>query len=91
MRESPALDVLELLQRRGAILSYSDPHVPAFSLGGLDMASVAEREVGGDIDCAVITTNHTAFDYAPMPARFPLVVDTRNALKANKAANVLRL
>ena len=91
MRESPALDVMELLQRRGAVLSYTDPYVPSFAHGTLDLASVPEQAINGDVDCAVITTNHATFDYAALPARFPLVVDTRNALKGNAAANVFRL
>jgi len=90
MRESPALDVMELLHRRGAILSYTDPLVPVLEHGRLNLRSVAEKEVSG-IDCAVITTNHSVFDYASMPTRFPLVVDTRNALKGNGAENVFRL
>ena len=47
MRESPALDVIELLHRRGAILSYTDPHVPALEHGGLSLVSVPEREAAG--------------------------------------------
>ena len=92
MRESPALDVLELLHRRGAVLSYTDPHVPFLEHGELSMKSVPEDVAAGDtIDCVVICTNHTAFDYVAMPKRFPLVVDTRNALKNIQADNVFRL
>src|SRR5688500_11788442 len=90
MRESPALDILELLHRRGAELSYTDPHVPALKEGDLCLQSVAEDKVDG-IDCAVICTDHRAFNYAAMPKRFPLVVDTRNALKGNDAPNIFRL
>jgi UDP-N-acetyl-D-glucosamine dehydrogenase len=92
MRESPALDVLELLHRRGAILSYTDPHVPCLEHGELSLKSVPESAAASDgIDCAVICTNHSAFNYAEMPKRFPLVVDTRNALKNVQADNVFRL
>ena len=90
MRESPALDILELLHRRGAELSYTDPYVPALKEGDLCLQSVAEDEVDG-IDCAVICTDHRAFNYATMPKRFPLVVDTRNALKGHDAPNIFRL
>jgi UDP-N-acetyl-D-glucosamine dehydrogenase len=90
MRESPALDVMELLHRRGAILSYTDPFVPELDHGRFNMKSIPEKEVGS-IDCAVITTNHSVFDYASMLTRFPLIVDTRNALKGNGADNVFRL
>jgi UDP-N-acetyl-D-glucosamine dehydrogenase len=92
MRESPALDVLELLHRRGAVLSYTDPHVPFLEHGDLSLKSVPEGGAASDaIDCAVICTNHSVFNYGEMPKRFPLVVDTRNALKHVQADNVFRL
>jgi UDP-N-acetyl-D-glucosamine dehydrogenase len=92
MRESPALDVLELLHRRGAVLSYTDPHVPTLDHGELSLKSLTEAEAANDdIDCAVICTNHSLFDYAEMPKRFSLVVDTRNALKNVHADHVFRL
>jgi UDP-N-acetyl-D-glucosamine dehydrogenase len=91
MRESPALDILELLHRRGAELSYTDPHVPALDHGDLSLRSVSEDAVGTDVDCAVICTDHQVFDYASMVSRFPLVVDTRNALKGTTAPNLFRL
>ena len=90
MRESPALDILQLLHRRGAELSYTDPYVPSLQEGPVSLRSIAEDAVDG-IDCAVIATDHKAFDYAVMPQRFPLIVDTRNALKGNRANNIFRL
>jgi UDP-N-acetyl-D-glucosamine dehydrogenase len=90
MRESPALDVLELLERRGAELSYTDPHVPVLKHGELGLTSVAESEVK-DVDCVVICTDHQEFDFPSMVTRFPLVVDTRNALKGISADNLFRL
>ena len=90
MRESPALDILQLLHRRGAELSYTDPYVPSLKEGPLCLRSVAEDAVSG-VDCAVIATDHKAFNYANMPGRFPLVMDTRNALKGNPATNIFRL
>ncbi|MBI4886067.1 MAG: nucleotide sugar dehydrogenase [Acidobacteria bacterium] len=91
MRESPALDVLELLHRRGARLSYTDPFVPTLRHGDIDLRSIPEAEAGDGIDCAVICTNHRAFDYAEMVRRFPLIVDTRNALKGIEATHIHRL
>jgi UDP-N-acetyl-D-glucosamine dehydrogenase len=90
MRESPALDILQLLHRRGAELSYTDPYVALLKEGPVCLQSVAEDAVG-DIDCAVIATDHKVFNYAAMPERFPLVVDTRNALKGHTRSNVFRL
>jgi UDP-N-acetyl-D-glucosamine dehydrogenase len=90
MRESPALDVLELLHRRGAVLSYSDPYVPSLVHGEFRLKSVAEADVTA-ADCVVICTDHDAFNFASMLERFPLVVDTRNALKGFSAPNLFRL
>lgn len=91
MRESPALDVLELLHRRGAVLSYTDPFVPKLEHGELSLTSLPEAAAGEGIDCAVICTNHSRFDYPAMAKRFPVIVDTRNALKGISGENVFRL
>jgi len=90
MRESPALDVLELLNRRGASLSYTDPYVPTLQHLDLNLCSIAEEKVDG-VDCAIICTNHKVFDYDRMAKRFPLVVDTRNALKGMAGDHIFRL
>ena len=91
MRESPALDVLELLSRRGATLSYTDPFVPRLEHSSIDLVSVPEVQAGEGIDCAVICTNHHVFDYGGIVKRCPIVVDTRNALKGIEATHVFRL
>jgi len=91
MRESPALDILELLHRRGAALSYSDPYVPKVQHGDIKLCSVPEAQAGDGIDCAVICTNHKVFNYEAIVKQFPLVVDTRNALKGIQAGHVFRL
>jgi UDP-N-acetyl-D-glucosamine dehydrogenase len=91
MRESPALDVLELLHHRGATLSYTDPYVPKLEHGELKMCSVPEDKAGQGVDCAVICTNHRVFDYAAIVKRFPLIVDTRNALKGIDSPKIFRL
>jgi UDP-N-acetyl-D-glucosamine dehydrogenase len=91
MRESPALDVLELLHHRGSQLSYTDPYVPKLQHGGLSLCTVPEDKVPANVDCVVICTNHKVFDYQAMVKRFPLIVDTRNALKGIEAPNIFRL
>jgi UDP-N-acetyl-D-glucosamine dehydrogenase len=91
LRESPALDILELLHRRGAELSYTDPYVPVLHHAGLCLTSVPEAQAADGVDCAVICTDHRVFDYAAMPSRFPIVLDTRNALKHVRDGNVFRL
>jgi UDP-N-acetyl-D-glucosamine dehydrogenase len=90
MRESPALDVALLLERRGAQLSYSDPHVPALRLDGLHLEAKPE-EAAADADCVVIITDHSAFDYRRLVERSRLIVDTRNALKGVRSAKIVRL
>ena len=91
MRESPALDIIELLHHRGAQVSYTDPYVPAFSHAGLDLVSVPEAEMHKGSDVGVIVTDHKVFDYAAMVKNFPLIVDTRNALKGASKDTVFRL
>jgi UDP-N-acetyl-D-glucosamine dehydrogenase len=90
MRESPALDVMLLLQRRGARLSYSDPYVPRLQLDGIDLRAQPESIVG-EADCAVIITDHSAFDYRRIAGSARLIVDTRNALKGVNSSHIVRL
>src|SRR5271157_4346483 len=90
MRESPALDVMLLLKRRGAELTYSDPHVPAVRIDGLDVASTPQESAAA-ADCVVIVTDHSAFDYQALVDRARLVVDTRNALKGFSSNKIVRL
>lgn len=93
VRESPALDIMELVHRRGGIVSYSDPYVPELKHDGQTLTSIPLCEAAKDdgIDCAVIITDHRSFDYRCVVDGFPLIVDTRNALKDMKSENVFRL
>jgi UDP-N-acetyl-D-glucosamine dehydrogenase len=92
MRESPALDVIELLKRKGAKVSYTDPYVPVLHHGPVNMSSISiEDALKAGADCAVIITDHATFDYAAIAAKFPLIVDSRNALKGLKSPNVFPL
>ena len=92
IRESPALNVMRLLREKGAILSYSDPYVPAIREEGLCLDALPVRNgYLGDVDCAVILTDHHEFDYAAVVASVPQVVDTRNALRGIDDGNVIRL
>jgi UDP-N-acetyl-D-glucosamine dehydrogenase len=95
IRESPALDVLSLLQARGAVLSYSDPHVPALEgrlwHNGTDLEHVDLTAARPEAyDCIVIVTDHSRFDYDGLQRAAKVVVDTRNAI-ANAGPNVVRL
>jgi len=89
-RESPALDIMELLTHRGATVSYTDPFIPSVTQGTRRVEHVPFEQVGSHIDCAVIATDHTQFDYRRI-AQLPLVVDTRNALKSVDSPTIFRL
>ena len=91
LRESPALEVLELLAHRGATVSYTDPYVPEFKHASLDLKTVDEKKMHEGIDCGVIVTDHKIFDYPSMVKNFKLLVDTRNALKGFDGDNIFRL
>jgi len=87
IRESPALEILEMLERKGAHVSYADPFTPQLTLGSAKLSAVeASPEAIAEADCVLILTNHTSFNYATIADRAMLVVDTRNALKAHRRA-----
>jgi UDP-N-acetyl-D-glucosamine dehydrogenase len=91
-RESPAIDIARLLVQRGAIVSYSDPHVPEVDDHGFEMQATSEAvALDAGIDCAVIVTDHRAFDYDHLVQQAPLIVDTRNALKGRNHDHIFRL
>jgi UDP-N-acetyl-D-glucosamine dehydrogenase len=89
VRESPALDIIQLLERLGARLSYSDPHVPHLQFDSLELCSDDAAMVKAD--CVVIVTDHSGFDYKTLVERAPLIVDSRNALKGVISPKIVRL
>jgi UDP-N-acetyl-D-glucosamine dehydrogenase len=91
IRESPALDVIHLLTRRGARISYSDPFIPHLAVDGIDLCAEPVETAARAADCVVIITDHKAFNYAALVEQAPLIVDTRNALKAFRAEKIVRL
>ncbi len=81
IRESPALDVIRLLQQRSADVEYHDPHVPRFREDGVELVSLPlTAEILRRADCVVIVTDHTAIDYALVAREAALIVDTRHVL-----------
>ena len=90
LRESPALDVMLLLKRRGAKLTYSDPYVPKLHLDG-EVLHAQPDTLAAEADCAAIITDHSSFDYPRIAAQARLIVDTRNALKSVNFAHIVRL
>jgi UDP-N-acetyl-D-glucosamine dehydrogenase len=85
LRESPALDVIGLLQNKGARVEYHDPYVPIIRADGhhmkTEMRSVPDLMAAAKAaDCVVIVTNHKSYDYPGILEVAPCIVDTRNAL-----------
>ena len=85
-RESPSFKLMELLQSRGAILSYCDPHIPKLPpMRNFDVPRLASVEMSPDylasLDCTLISTDHSIFDWPMIVHYSQLVVDTRNATK----------
>ncbi|HEX3274166.1 MAG TPA: nucleotide sugar dehydrogenase [Gemmatimonadales bacterium] len=81
LRESPALDIIRLLEGQGARVSYHDPHVPAFEEDGHEFRSVPlDPATVAAADCVMIVTDHTAVDYHMIKRQAKLVVDTRHAM-----------
>ena len=90
VRESPALDIIHLLGKRGAQVVYSDPFVPEIRVEDHVMKRVPESGASA-ADCVVIITDHRGFDYKAMVANSKLIVDTRNALKGVTSPKIQRL
>jgi len=92
MRESPALDVIELLAKRGAEISYTDPWVLELRTDGHALKSIdLQKALDAHPDCVVICTDHSAFKYDALVQSGVVIVDTRNALKDRNASNIFRL
>ena len=98
MRESPAVEIIEMLQHAGAEVSYHDPHVPRLPRmrrHQLELESVPlTAETLASSDAVIVVTDHSAVDYGLVASEARLVVDTRNATRAVRgeaAASIVRL
>src|SRR3972149_10226787 len=81
-RESPAIEVLQGLREKGAQVYYSDPYVRQIEISGTVFVSLDLTPSNlQSMDCAVLLTDHSAFDYELIATHSPLIIDTRNALK----------
>lgn len=92
LRESPALTIIELLQKEGAKVSYNDPYFPEVGRGrkyDLQM-KCAPLENLGQYDCVLIVTDHSDYDYQRIVRESELVVDTRNATRGISSAKIVR-
>lgn len=92
IRESPAIEVLRGLCEKGALVNYSDPYLPSLEINGKAMRSTdLTPAVLRSMDCVVVLTDHSAFNYEMVAAHSPLVLDTRNALRRSSSPNVISL
>ncbi len=92
LRESPSLTIIELLQKRGALVEYNDPFFPSVGQGrkyALNMTCTPLDRIP-DFDCVVIVTDHSQYDYREIVGKANLVIDTRNATKGIEASNIVR-
>lgn len=79
LRESPALDIIELLRAKGADVRYHDPYVPVISHNGFELAGEANLEAALDAaDCVLIVTDHSIYNWPAVLGRARLVVDSRH-------------
>jgi UDP-N-acetyl-D-glucosamine dehydrogenase len=91
VRESPALDIMALLEKRGGLVSYSDPYVPRINVESIDLESQPMEPALGEADCVVIVTDHSNVDYEQVLKSASLVIDTRNRLKNHTDPKIIRL
>ena len=89
VRESPAVEVMRQLQRKGATVSYADPHVPSMVVDLERLEAVDLSDGLPEVDAVVVLTPHAAFDLERVRREAPLVLDTRAAVEP--AENVFRL
>jgi UDP-N-acetyl-D-glucosamine dehydrogenase len=91
LRESPALDIIQLLQTRGAKVMYHDPYVLQIQFDNTALNSIPLAEGLSLADCAVIVTNHSSIDYQKVVDQAPVVLDTRNATRGMQSSKIIKL
>jgi UDP-N-acetyl-D-glucosamine dehydrogenase len=90
-RDSPAIEIVDMLTAKGARVAYHDPHVPALTVTGARLESVATVRPA-DYDLLLVLTNHDGYDWPALAREAALIIDTRNATGGlGAAANVIRL
>ncbi|MHB1319872.1 MAG: UDP binding domain-containing protein, partial [Anaerolineae bacterium] len=87
LRESPALTIIELLQERGAVVSYHDPYVPRVPLATGEtlegLASLAREDLAL-ADCVLVHTAHSSYDWLSIARTARLVFDTRGVIREDQ-------
>lgn len=94
MRESPSVELMEILESKGALIEYSDPHVPVFPNmreHSFDLTSVELTATTlANFDVVVLATNHTAFDYELIANSSKAVIDTRGVYSNSPKDNIIK-
>ncbi|MFP6609705.1 MAG: nucleotide sugar dehydrogenase [Deltaproteobacteria bacterium] len=92
VRESPALDVMELLAEKGSDVRFTDPMVATVRVGERELAAVELSEDAlKEADATILLTDHSAFDYGWIAETARLIIDTRNAFKGVAGSNIIRV
>ena len=91
VRESPALDIVHMLERHGAVVTFSDPYIPSIRVGERTMFAVEMAPAVAAADCTVLITDHSHVDYEAVLQSANLIVDTRNAFRGKSSDKVIRL
>jgi UDP-N-acetyl-D-glucosamine dehydrogenase len=91
VRESPALDIIKILEGKGARVSYNDPYVPELHLDHTVMRSQDLLPSVRAADVVVIVTDHTAYPYGEIVEAAPVIVDTRNATKGIRSPKIVKI
>jgi UDP-N-acetyl-D-glucosamine dehydrogenase len=87
VRESPALDIIELLRQKGADAHYHDPYVPAIRHNGFEMAGEPDLDAAlAAADCAVVVTDHSWYDWGAIQQQVRVIVDTRHVTNPSGVA-----
>lgn len=88
MRESPSVEIMELIEAKGGVVSYSDPHVPVFPQmreHSFDLSSVdITAQSMADVDAVILATDHAKFDYDLVAKHAPLVIDSRGIYRGGE-------
>lgn len=92
LRKSPSLDILEILKRERAHVSYHDPLIPYLKFAGLDFKSLPLTQASlNKFDCVVIATDHSKLNYKLILEKAKMIFDTRNIYKGKADRKVIRL
>jgi UDP-N-acetyl-D-glucosamine dehydrogenase len=92
LRESPATEVMRGLREKGAILYYSDPYVSSVEIAGATIKSLKlTAEIIASMDCTVLLTDHTDFNYPMIATHSALILDSRNGFKDWPGTNIIPL